>query len=465
MKTKKKVSGTELIKLIRDRAQKIEDHRKVAEFPLDDVIMAAFAMFKFKMPSLLSYDKLRGTKQGDNLQNLFRIQKIPSDTQTRAVLDKVPYHDLFPIFKSINSLLGKQKILNEFLFEIPGEGDFNLVALDGTGFFSSTNIKCPGCLTKSLTRKELQKLENYDPEDEDMEDPQVHRFHHQLLGAAIVSPHIKQVIPLCPEPILYQDGETKNDCERAAAKRWVMRYRDFHPRLKTILLVDALFPHAPFLRQLQEQDLNYIASVRNGSHKFLFECIEKRDDDVVHIEKKSIGDKVKKTRTRTYRFLNNLPLNKANTDIGVSMLDFTEVIEWEGKRGYEKKKVHFTWITNFTITKENAPSIARAGRSRWSIENEAFNTLKNQGYNLEHNYGHGKENLSTNFALLMMLAFATDQIEELCCGYFQKCRERFHTKAMLWTRFWAAWLYKNFSDWTSLVHHCAVHEPPELNTS
>ena len=36
------------------------------------------------------------------------------------------------------------------------------------------------------------------------------------------------------------------------------------------------------------------------------------------------------------------------------------------------------------------------------IENETFNTLKNQGYNFEHNYGHGNENLSVFFALLMI---------------------------------------------------------------
>ena len=57
----------------------------------------------------------------------------------------------------------------------------------------------------------------------------------------------------------------------------------------------------------------------------------------------------------------------------------------------------------------------RGGRARWKIENETFNTLKNLGYNFEHNYGHGKKYLSTVFGLLMMLAFLLDQIQELCC--------------------------------------------------
>ena len=38
-------------------------------------------------------------------------------------------------------------------------------------------------------------------------------------------------------------------------------------------------------------------------------------------------------------------------------------------------------------------------RARWKIENETFNTLKNQGYHFEHNYGHGEQHLSVVFVM------------------------------------------------------------------
>ena len=60
-----------------------------------------------------------------------------------------------------------------------------------------------------------------------------------------------------------------------------------------------------------------------------------------------------------------------------------------------------------------------------------FNTLKNQGYNLEHSYGHGEKHLSTVLAILMMLAFLPGQIQESCCGYFQAARNRFHSRKAL----------------------------------
>ena len=76
----------------------------------------------------------------------------------------------------------------------------------------------------------------------------------------------------------------------------------------------------------------------------------------------------------------------------------------------------------------------RGGRARWKIENETFNTLKNQGYNFEHNYGHGEQNLSVVFAMLMMLAFLVDQTQQLCCALFQAVWAKLGSKRLLWER-------------------------------
>ena len=74
----------------------------------------------------------------------------------------------------------------------------------------------------------------------------------------------------------------------------------------------------------------------------------------------------------------------------------------------------------------------RMARSRWKIENETFNTLKNQQYNFEHNFGHGKKHLCTNFAFLMMLAFYIDQIQQASCQYFKKLLAALKTRVKLW---------------------------------
>ena len=74
-------------------------------------------------------------------------------------------------------------------------------------------------------------------------------------------------------------------------------------------------------------------------------------------------------------------------------------------------------------------------RTRWKIENETLNTLNtlnNQGYYLEHNYGHGKKHLATNFAILTFLAFLTDQITQCLDQAFQKALQVCQTKKALW---------------------------------
>ena len=93
---------------------------------------------------------------------------------------------------------------------------------------------------------------------------------------------------------------------------------------------------------------------------------------------------------------------------------------------------HFTWITDLHVNLRNAWLFARGGRARWRIENETFNTLKNQGYHFEHNFGHGQQNLSVVFAMLMMLAFLVDQAQQLCCPLFRAVWEKLGSKRALW---------------------------------
>jgi hypothetical protein len=74
------------------------------------------------------------------------------------------------------------------------------------------------------------------------------------------------------------------------------------------------------------------------------------------------------------------------------------------------------------------------GKFHRSTHHETFNTLKNQGYQFEHNFGHGKKNLHTVFAHLMMLAFLVDQIQEASCGLFQEALRGMRTRQRFWER-------------------------------
>ncbi len=121
-----------------------------------------------------------------------------------------------------------------------------------------------------------------------------------------------------------------------------------------------------------------------------------------------------------FRFHNNA--NASNPEVRVHVLEVYET-KPHTKKHPEPKTMRFSWVTDLLLDETNLMAIMRAGRSRWKIEHETINTLKNQGYHFEPNYGHGYKHLSTVFACLMMLALLVDQVEQICDVWFQDALE------------------------------------------
>lgn len=389
-----------LFKTVKGAFEEIPEHRQGnILIPLFDALMSAFAMFSLKDPSLLAFEDRR--QQDANLHSIFKIGCVPCDTQMRAILDEQSPEALRPAYNRIFLQAQRGKALDPMRFL---EG-YYLLNLDGTGYYFSEKVGSDACLQKK--DKKTGKV----------------MYYQQMLGAAIVHPDFKEVIPLPPEMIVKQDGQSKNDCERNAAKRFFKKLRGDHPRLKLIVNEDALSPNAPHIRDLQRYHLRYILGVKEGDHGFLFDTVDKLRPKGKTQEHRFV-DEHDPELTHLFHFVNAVPLNKSNPDLLVNFFEYGE--EKNGKIRY------FSWITDFTITKDNVYALMRGGRVRWKIENETFNTLKNQGYHLGHNYGLGKKNLSAVFANLMMLAFLVDQVQQLCCNLFRAVWRKKGSKRALW---------------------------------
>jgi hypothetical protein len=397
-KTRRNLSADSLHRTLRDGFEQIPDHRPQPDIPLRDALLSGFALFSLKEPSLLAFDARR---QEGNLQRLYGIGQVPSDTRMREILDPVDPERLRPVFNDVFRSLQRGKALEPLVFH---EGCY-LLALDGTGYFSSPTVHCESCLEK--VNRETGAV----------------TYAHQLLGAVIVHPDRREVVPLAPEPIIKQDGTTKNDCERNAAKRLLRKIRQEHPHLQFIVVEDGLASNAPHIRELVGLNMHFLLGVKPGDHAFLFEqLIAAYDAD----RATTLSWKTPHGRQCEISFVHQLPLNESNPDLLVNFLQYAEY-DADG----EPQKL-FSWVTDLTITRDNALHLTRGGRARWKIENETFNTLKNQGYQFEHNFGHGKQNLSVVFAMLMMLAFLVDQTQQLCCPLFCAVWKKFGSKRALW---------------------------------
>ena len=399
MKVRKHLSADGLLKMVKKRFDKIKDHRPInVEIPLADALMSGFAMFSLKDPSLLAFDGRR--QEPENLKRVYGINQIPSDTQMRTILDDINPEGIRPQFKGVFQQLQRGKELEKMRYM----GRYYLASLDGTGYFKSEKVHCANCLEKHYKRSGKTI------------------YSHQMVGGAIVHPDKREVIPLAPEPIIKQDGTKKNDCERNAAKRFLAKLRQDHPRLPLIIVEDALSANAPHIQELKRHNLRFVLGVKPGDHAYLFDFVRQADEagetTRFEIEKDGV--------IHCFCFLNDVPLNESNTDVRVNFIEY-----WEVKSG---KTQHFSWVTDFTITSKNAFALMRGGRARWKIENETFNTLKNQGYHFEHNFGHGQQHLSVVFAYLMMLAFAVDQAQQLSCHLFQAAWAKAGSKRELWEK-------------------------------
>lgn len=420
MKIRKHLSADGLFRLVRQGFGEIKDHRPMnVRIPIGDALMSGFAMFSLKDPSLLAFDERRS--ESENLKSIYCLEEIPSDTQMRTILDNVNPVDIRPLFKDIFRQLQRGKVLEQMVFM----DEYYLLSLDGSGYFNSKDIHCKSCLQR--VNKSTGEI----------------TYSHQMLAAVIVHPERKEVIPFAPEPIIKQDGETKNDCERNASKRLFEHLREDHPHLQLIVIEDALSANAPHIKELNRHNLRYILNVKPGDHKFLFEHVSAAHDAGKTTEWECEENGI----IHRFRWINQVPLNDSNQEVLVNFLEYWEI--------GSKNERHFTWITDFTISQDNVYKIMRGGRARWKVENETFNTLKNQSYHFEHNFGHGENNLSVVFAMLMMLAFAVDQVQQLACQLFEAAWHKCRSKRALWEKMRALFYSYEFDSMTDILRALA----------
>ena len=389
-KVSKHLNAKNLIEQACRYFDEIPDHkpnRCANGIPFSNFATSAFAMTHQKYDSLLSFDSDRA--------------------------DPVLAHNLF-------SLVQRNKLLKAFEFQCGDLKDGYLMPVDGTGFFYSGECRCEECCVKNKG-----KANEAD--------------YYNLMGGCIVHPDQKTVIPFAPEAIVHQGGDTKNNCEQNAIKRYLAHVKREHPHLKLIILLDGLFADNPTIELIKSYGWHFIIVAKDGNHKALIEAMNALGDQE-RLSYHEIIDEEQGTK-HWFRFANDMPLNASKLAMDVNVLDYVHTDE-EGNRHT------WCWVTDIELTEETVEAVMRGGRCRRPIENQAFNTLKNQGNNIEHNYGHGKHHRATNLAYLTFLAFMVDQIQEIASPEFQKAlKERARgVRAYLWkltTRIFLSWLLES----------------------
>jgi hypothetical protein len=341
------------------------------DYKMADIGLSAFSIFFMGSPSFLAHQRALAEGHGrSNCETLFGMSAIPSDNYIRLMLDGAAPAAFDGLFLKAIEGAGPLTPFQCLDGRVP-------IALDGTEHFCSRKIKCRQCSTRRRSDGGTE-------------------YFHAFLGASMVAPGHKQVLPLPPEFIAPQDGAEKQDCERNAAKRWLIRHRAAVAHLRPIYLGDDLFASQPIVTAIHDAGGSFILTCKPSSHRTIEEYLRGAE---LQQHRQTICKRGKRSTT-VYRWLIALPLRATDDAVAVNWFSI-ETLNAKGKRTY-----HNSFVTDLAVTPDTVAELAACGRARWKIENETFNVLKTNGYNLGHNFGHGKHSLASVLVTLNLLAFA-----------------------------------------------------------
>lgn len=391
-------------------------------YTMKDIGLAAFSVFFTQSPSFLAHQTaMAETKSNSNAHTLFALQAIPSDNHIRDVLDHVPAEQVLPMFQQIFEGLHRSGHLDRF--RAPDQQ--LLVALDGTQYHSSHTIRCANCTVSEPRNGKT-------------------RYSHTVITPVIVQPGHHQVIPLEPEFITPQDGHDKQDCETAAAARWISRYGDRYRDLNVTLLGDDLYSHQPLCQTILAAGLSFLLVCKPQSHPTLYEFLDGLAPAAVP-SLTLVQRHGKRSYTHHYRFVSQLPLRDGDDALLVNWCEVTTT-RADGKVTY-----HNAFVTNRDLDAGNVAAMVDAARARWKIENENNNTLKTKGYHLSHNFGHGQQQLSMTLVTLNLLAFLMHTVLDRADAKYRLLRDHLPTRKTFFEHIRALTCYICFEHFEALL--------------
>ena len=418
-----------LIEPVRTACVDFPDARRGdVRYSMADIGLSAFSLFFMQSESFLSYQ--RGLEEGrktSNCRTLFGMAAIPTDNHIRAMLDPVHPSHLQPAFDGVLEVMRRRDGFAPFR----RLGGRVLIALDGTEYFCSQKLGCPQCLTR---KRSNGRVESY----------------HSMLCATVVAPGHAMALPLMPDFIAPQDGAEKQDCERNAAKRWLATHADRVGDLRPIFLGDDLFACQPVTDAMVAAGGDFLLTAKPTSHKALYDFMDGATPEERVLKQKVAG----KTLTYRYRWFSKVPLRDGEDARLVDWVGVT-IADAKGKVTYQN-----AFVTSLDITRDSVAEIVTCARARWKIENESFNVLKSNGYHLEHNFGHGKQNLAMMFAALNLLAFAVHTVCDCLEQIWVDARTAKRARKRFFEHIRTITAYLVFPDWNALMQTLIDSKPP-----
>lgn len=350
-------------------------------------------------------------------------RNIPSDEQIRNLLKPISPDHFHRNFDWLLDELAQHGQLAPFQNAL---GTY-AITFDGVVFHSSESIHCDHCSQRRDRNGDVH-------------------YYHSAVIPVIVKPGSPHVLSLPPECIVPQDGHEKQDCERAAVKRWLLtHHRRYQPRSVTYL-GDDLYANHPLCELIdQTYDQFFVFVCKPDSHLTLYEWLHRLESANALETLRQRHWNGKHGEIWSWRWVNQLPLRASADAFMVNWFELTVSHEQTGAVLY-----HNSWVTNHSPNPRSIADLTALARARWKVENENINVLKTKGYNLTHNFGHGSQHLANVFFTLNLLAFLLHTIQHLVNAAYRLLRETLSVRRTFFNDLKALTRYMLFESWESL---------------
>lgn len=362
-----------------DLLANMPDHRTRSTYEVAEIIMAGLSMFIFKRKSRNQADCGASGNFEINHITLFGM-RLPIMDTVNDFLRQLPPEELERLKHALIQGLFKRKVLDKWKFM-----DRHNISIDGTGLFSYDYEPFPECPYKVSSKGKKSW--------------QVYVVEAKLICGNGLS------LSIATE--WYQNSENisdKQDCERKAFVRLAKKIKAMYPRLPIIVTADSLYPNKTSFDICRQYGWSYIFVLKEGSLKTVWEEVRLLYPlEVSHIkQEREIRKEKDGWLIEKSMFINNIEYKGHR-------------LNWiEHEERYDQNIPHkrFVHITDIHINKKNAWDVSTAGRLRWTIENQGFNTQKTKGYALQHKYSRKHLGAMKNYYSLLQIAHLINQLTE-----------------------------------------------------
>jgi len=282
------------------------------------------------------------------------------------------------------------------------------VAIDATGTGSFAHPHCEQCLHQTSKKGKTT-------------------YFHNVLEAKLLTPS-GFAISIGTEWIANVGEYDKQDCERKAFIRLAAQLKKAYPRLPICLTADALYPYQRFFEICKTNGWTWVVTFKDGNLPSVWK-------EVNHLRPSTGGNRRHDHRIEASQSIEQDFIWFNGVDYQGHLVNWIECTETVTplKDDTDATQKRFVHLTNIVIEHDTAPLISQTGRLRWKIENEGFNTQKNQGYALEHKYSRVNWLASKNYYQCLQMAHLINQLLILSTSFQQDLTGKMTIKH-LWTR-------------------------------